>query len=218
MAEASGCPLCRGGSIELYVRAHGRAYYECAICRLVFMAPNDRLDLEAERAHYATHRNHSADPGYRRFLSRVADPLLEVLNAGSVGLDYGSGPGPTLSKMLEEQGMGMECYDPIYAPDESVLTRTYDFITCTETAEHFFRPAEEFERLDQLLRPGGWLALMTELLTPERTFAQWRYARDPSHVCFYRAETLQWLAERYGWSLRFPHPNVGLFRKPSGSD
>lgn len=214
VTELTDCPLCGGDAVVPFVQAHGRSYHECATCRLVYMAPGDRLGLAAEIAHYATHRNDPADAGYRRFLSRVADPLVEVLSPGSEGLDYGCGPGPTLSRMLRERGHRVECYDPVFNADESVLGRSYDFITCTETAEHFFRPHEEFDRLNRLLRPGGWLALMTELLSEEREFTQWRYARDPTHVCFYRRETLEWIGERYGWSPRFPHPTVVIFRKP----
>lgn len=178
------------------------------------MAPLDRPEPAAERAHYRTHRNDPADAGYRRFLSRAADPLLEVAPAGAEGLDYGSGPGPTLSVMLQERGLHVSCYDPFFQPDESVLSRTYDFVTCTEAAEHFFEPGEEFERLDHLLRPGGWLVLMTELLSEHCIFAEWRYARDPTHVSLYRRETLEWLAGHHGWSARFPSRNVILFGKP----
>ena len=216
VAEPAGCPLCGEEVIQPFARAHGRSYLECPTCLLVYMAPDDRLDLAAECAHYATHRNDPADRGYRRFLSRVADPLVQVVAPGAEGLDYGSGPGPTLSIMLRERGLRMECYDPIFAADGSALSRSYDFITCTETAEHFYRPGEEFDRLDNLLRPGGWLALMTELLSEEREFAQWRYARDPTHVCFYRRDTLGWIADHYGWSPQFPHSTVVLFRKPLG--
>jgi len=48
----------------------------------------------------------------------------------------------------------------LFRPGSEALTRTCDFITCTEVAEHFHRPADEFRRLDALLKPGGWLALM----------------------------------------------------------
>jgi hypothetical protein len=130
-------------------------------------------------------------------------------------LDYGSGPGPTLSVMLEEKGFAVALYDPLFAAETGVLRQTYDFVTCTETAEHFFDPAVEFARLHELVRPGGWLAVMTELLGPERDFANWRYARDPTHTCFYSRRTLGWIAERYGWVLEGSSPaqNVAFFKK-----
>jgi 2-polyprenyl-3-methyl-5-hydroxy-6-metoxy-1,4-benzoquinol methylase len=63
--------------------------------------------------------------------------------------------------MLAEAGFEMSLYDPQFAPDRSVLTREGDFITATEVLEHLHRPAAELERLWSLLRPGGWLAVMT---------------------------------------------------------
>jgi hypothetical protein len=185
------------------------------VCRLVFMDPDARLAPDAERAHYDLHENDPADEGYRAFLNRLAVPLVRKLPPRAEGLDYGSGPGPTLSVMLEEQGFGMTIYDPLFAPEEGALRRRYDFITCTETVEHFFHPREEFERLDGLLRPGGWLAVMTEIQREGVAFRDWRYARDPTHVSFYRARTMEWIAARFGWQRELPHPNVVLFRKPS---
>jgi 2-polyprenyl-3-methyl-5-hydroxy-6-metoxy-1,4-benzoquinol methylase len=142
----------------------------------------------------------------------VATPVAEILNPGASGLDYGSGPGPALSVMLAERGFSVALYDPFFAPDAEVLERTYDFVTCTETAEHFFHPAEEFSRLRRLLRPGGLLAVMTEVLRDEASFADWWYLRDPTHVSFYRPETFEWLARHHGWSHRFARRNVILLQ------
>lgn len=179
---------------------------------MVHMAADDRLDRRRERKRYETHENDPGDPGYRRFLNQLARPLLERLPAGACGLDYGSGPGPTLSVMLAEAGFPTMIYDPFFAPDESVLDRTYDFITCSEVIEHFFQPGEQFIRLDELLRPGGWLAVMTEVLREQR-LADWRYARDETHVAFYRESTIAWISRNFGWDFVFVSPNVVMFRK-----
>jgi SAM-dependent methyltransferase len=178
------------------------------------MAPEQRLSLEAERAHYATHENDPNDARYRAFLEQLATPLAERVPRGAAGLDFGSGPGPTLSLLFEERGHVVDLYDPFFAPAAHVLTKTYDFITCTEVAEHFRAPGREFARLDGLLRPGGWFGLMTELVPEERAFHQWYYPRDPTHVVFYRRRTLAWLEQRLGWSLRYEDAKrVFLFQK-----
>lgn len=194
--------------------AHGRQYGTCRTCGLIQLVAEQRPDAAAARAHYLTHQNDPADAGYRSFLNRLAEPLVAHLPAGAEGLDYGSGPGPTLSLMLEEQGFRVRLYDPYFAPDADVLNHTFDFITCTETVEHFFHPAKEFERLDQMLRPGGWLGVMTEVFRDHQSFSQWRYARDPTHTCFYRPETMAWIAERFGYRMVAPHATVRLFEKP----
>lgn len=211
------CPLCGSDAPVLRGEVEGRRYLECPRCRLVFLDPAARLDADAERARYETHENDPADSRYRGFLDRLAAPLVERLSPGAEGLDFGSGPGPTLSVMLEERGFPMRIYDPFFAPDSSALDRTYDFITCTETIEHLYRPGAEFERLASLLRPGGFFAVMTQVLEPDTDFAEWWYRRDPTHVAFYPRETLQWIADHFGWSWDRPHPNVAIYRS-RGSD
>lgn len=207
------CPLCTAKDIQAFEQAHQRDYFLCGVCHLVFLVPEQRLDFEDEIARYEAHENDPNDAGYRHFLSRVADPLAHVLELGAMGLDYGSGPGPTLSILLEEKGFPTTNYDPYFAPDKTVLRRSYDFITCTETIEHFFFPNEELDRLNHLLRPGGWLAVMTQVRTDDCTLAQWSYARDPTHVCFYHLHTMAWMATHYGWQMQVPHQNVFLFQK-----
>ncbi|MBT5832948.1 MAG: class I SAM-dependent methyltransferase [Candidatus Latescibacteria bacterium] len=207
------CPLCKSIDVHSFEQAHQRDYFGCDVCKLVFLNPEQRLDYRDEIARYEAYENDPTDIGYRDFLSRVADPLANVLQLGAMGLDYGCGPGPTLSLLLEEKGFPTTNYDPAFVPEKSVLRRSYDFITCTETVEHFFYPDEELDRLDHLLRPGGWLAVMTEVWSEACTLADWSYARDPTHVCFYHQKTMVWIAEHCGWQMQSPHRNVFLFQK-----
>jgi hypothetical protein len=115
--------------------------------------------------------------------------------------------------MLTEAGHSIQLYDPFFHADASALERTYDFITCTEVAEHFHRPASEFARLNALLRPGGWLGIMTCFLTDDERFANWHYRQDVTHVVFYRRETFQCIAAQFGWHCEIPATDVVLMRK-----
>lgn len=65
--------------------------------------------------------------------------------------------------MLREQGFEIYEYGPVFAPDPCVLELQYAFVLCPEVAEHFHYPSREFDRLEKLLRPGGWLAIMTSV-------------------------------------------------------
>lgn len=170
---------------------------------------------EAELSEYLLHRNDPDDARYRRFLETLTKPLLERLPPGSCGLDYGCGPGPALAVMLREAGHDVALYDPFFHHDPAVLDNQYDFIACAEVIEHFHRPSEEFEKLNALLRPGGLVAVMTRFLSDDSTFAQWHYRRDPTHVVFYREQTLQRIAARFGWDCDIPCSNVALMIKPS---
>lgn len=207
------CPVCEAQTARFFLTLGQRDYWCCESCQATFLDPARLPDRDSELAHYRLHRNEPGDAGYRQFLARLAVPLLERLPPASRGLDYGCGPGPALAAMLCEAGHEVALFDPFFQPDRDVLTRTYDFITCTEVIEHFHRPAEEFRKLDALLKPGGWLALMTELQAEATRFADWHYPRDPTHVVFYRTATLRHLAARHGWQCEFPGRNVALLRK-----
>ncbi len=208
------CPLCGTAQTQFYHQDKFREYWQCQCCDLVFVNPDQRLALKAEKAIYDLHLNDPADTGYRRFLSRLADPLLARLPDGSTGLDFGCGPGPTLSLMLAEAGHQVALYDPIYQPDAQVLECQYDFVTCSEAIEHFYYPDKEWQRLLGLVRPGGWLAIMTKLVRDPDAFSRWHYKNDQTHVCFFSRRCFDWLAERDGLLLEWAADDVILLQKP----
>lgn len=214
VAVSDACPVCRSAAARPFLSVDGRDYRQCAVCAARFLDSRHHPSPAAEYAHYLRHENDPADPRYRRFLAKLADPLLARLPAGSCGLDYGCGPGPALAVMLREAGHEVALYDPFFRPDRAPLNRSYDFVTCTETAEHFHRPADAFDRLMALVRPGGWLAVMTCFQTDDDRFRDWHYRKDPTHVVFYREETLRHLAASRGWSCEVPVKDVALMQRP----
>jgi SAM-dependent methyltransferase len=214
VSAPAACPVCRARSPLPFMRVGALDYWRCDTCEARFLDPRHFLSPDDELAHYRNHENVVDDPGYRRFLGTLATPLLERLAPGSRGLDYGCGPGPALAAMLREAGHEVALHDPFFHPVPAALAATYDFITCTETAEHFHHPAAEFDRLDDMLAPGGLLAVMTSFQTDDARFAAWHYRRDPTHVVFYREATFRAIAAQRGWSCEFPAKDVAIMRKP----
>jgi hypothetical protein len=211
------CPLCGAANVAQIHRSddrHGvREFWLCVGCDLVFVPKQHHLDFESERERYLMHENDPDDPRYREFLAQLWTVLKPLLRPGSSGLDYGSGPGPALVAMAREDGFEMTAYDPHFAPDASALDRTYDFVTCTETAEHFASPGEEFSRLSNLLEPDGLLGVMTSMLDDRSAFPSWHYHRDPTHLAFYSSTTLLWIAARHELHVTFPTRNVAVFTR-----
>ncbi|MBC7003262.1 class I SAM-dependent methyltransferase [Photobacterium sp. BZF1] len=208
------CPLCHSQSTALFFEDRRRQYFRCGECALIFADPGSRLSPQEEKAHYDLHENNPEDMGYRRFLARLADPLLERIGREPLdGLDFGCGPGPTLSLMLAEAGHNMAVYDPYFADKPAVLDTQYDFVTCTEAIEHFYTPAKEWGQLVGMVKPSGWLGLMTKLARDADAFAQWHYKNDPTHVSFFSRETFHYLAQRDGLDVEFVGNDVILLRK-----
>ncbi len=212
--QSCSCPLCGAAGAQPFSEDKHRHYRRCSNCHLVFVPAAYRVSAEREKAEYDLHKNSPGDPGYRRFLGRLFVPLQKRLAPGSFGLDFGSGPGPTLSVMFEETGHRMAIHDAFYAPETHVFSERYDFITATEVFEHLHRPGFELERLWGCLKPGGCLGVMTKLVRDREAFAGWHYKNDITHVCFFSRETFQWLAHRWGARLEFHGDDVILLTKP----
>lgn len=206
------CPLCARGATEPFHRDRKREFFRCPQCDLVFVPPEFHLSPEAEKARYDFHRQSLEDSGYRDFLSRLFRPLVKKLQPGAHGLDFGCGQTPTLSVLFEEAGFTCSNYDLHFASDPVVLEKQYDFLTCSETMEHFYRPREEFERFLRLVKPGGWIGIMTQLRDEVPPFKNWFYKDDATHVCFFSRKTFQWLETRYGLKLELHPAGVALFR------
>lgn len=213
MEKAQLCPLCAEPQTLAFHRDQRRPYRRCSRCLLVFVPVAHHLSPEEERGHYLNHENSPDDTAYRRFLARLEGPLSRRLSRPCTGLDFGCGPGPTLSAMLEERGHEVVLYDPYFAPDPSALGRCYDFITATEVIEHLSRPGKVLDLLWSRLKPGGWLGLMTSLLDEDTAFDGWYYKNDPTHVSFFARESLLWLGQRWGVAPEFPAEGVILMHK-----
>lgn len=207
------CPLCRSESSLVYSRDDRRDYFQCAVCRMVFVPPGQFLSPEAEKKRYDLHQNSPEDPGYRAYLNRLFIPMQEHLRLPSRGLDFGSGPSPTLSAMFKDAGHAMSLYDPHYAPDSGPLHSQYDFIAASEVVEHLRDPGSELKRLWSCLKPGGVLGIMTQFIVSPDEFPEWYYKKDPTHICFYSPEVFIWLTNRWKAKILLSEKGVVILRK-----
>jgi len=207
------CPLCAVGSLRFFHEDARRRYLWCSRCDLVSVDPTQLPTPDVERTEYDLHQNRVDDSKYRAFLSRAFEPLVARVKPRAKGLDFGCGPGPALAAMFREAGYEMAVYDPIYAPDISVLRQKYDFVTCTEVIEHVHRPQQIWAQLVSMLKPPGCLLIMTQRVTSPEAFRHWRYKDDVTHVGFYSERTFRFLASAHGCSLALPGPDVAILER-----
>jgi hypothetical protein len=167
---------------------------------------------DAARSRYEKHRNGPGDPGYVRFLNRAVERTLPHLASGMRGLDYGCGPAPTLGLLMEREGMPCANYDPIFRPDPPA--GPFDFLIATEVVEHVSHPAADWRHMQDLLKPGGVLTVMTEFWTSLDAFPTWAYANDFTHVAFHHPRTIDWICGAMGFrALNWEDPRVVVLRK-----
>ena len=215
MINKIACPLCKTTNSSKFYKEKFCEYLRCLSCDFIFVPKMYHLSDAEEKSRYDTHNNDPNDHRYRHFLSQLLVPLLERIQQKSNGLDFGSGPGPTLSLMLEECGHSMDLYDKFYANDISVFEKKYDFITATEVVEHLSEPMAEISRLIEMLNNQGHLAVMTQILTPQIDFSSWYYKNDPSHIGFFTKKSLSFLASYLNIEVYFISERVVFFQKNS---
>jgi hypothetical protein len=207
------CPLCLEKNSSRYLTEENRAYLLCKTCDLVYVPSTYFISQKDEKAKYDNHQNSPQNQGYKDFLNRLIKPLSKELFPNSYGLDFGSGPGPTLSVIMQEQGHKMEIYDYFYNDDKTVFEKEYDFITTTEVIEHLYQPLQEIQRLWSCLKPDGVLGIMTAFRPNIDEFSDWYYKRDLTHIRFFTKKSFEWLAKKLEAKLYIPQSGVVILKK-----
>lgn len=217
------CVFCESDSIEpLAIR--NRTYYACRSCGGIFLDRRQLLAPAAEKARYEKHDNSLENKGYRTYLEEFMRTVLDfsvdaAADPGFTVFDYGSGPEPAFVQLLRENGREARGFDPYFAPDTPSYPGGASLVTALEVVEHFADPPGDFARMAACVRPGGLLAVRTQLLPDlpdlDAFFAAWWYREDPTHISFYAEKTLLLVACHAGLlPVGTAGKGVHFFRKP----
>jgi SAM-dependent methyltransferase len=182
----------------------------CPDCGLVFVPEARWLSIEAERQRYAHHDNTTANEGYLRFLGEVADVVCGLAGPGSRVLDFGSGEHAVLTGLLNRRGRHSVAYDPLYGHGPDALGARYDAIVLCEVIEHLHDLRAELSNIAACLGPGARVVVRTRCYPSIAGLASWWYARDPTHLRFFTARTLDVAARLCGLASK-PTPLADVF-------
>lgn len=202
------CPICKAAAASFDDPQLQKVYNICENCALIFLDSRFYVSLTAEKSQYDNHNNDIQNVGYVKMFNDFIDTFWKLLpkdnQKTNKALDFGCGPGPVLATLLQNRGLQVHTYDPIYQPkvlDENIY---FDLITATEVFEHLHDPLKVMQKLTSHLKKGGILALMTLFHHDDKEhFLQWWYRRDPTHVLFYRPKTFAYLAKTFGYEIVF---------------
>lgn len=176
------------------------------------MDPAHFPSRDQEHHRYLQHENNVNDPGYQKFVEPLTTAVQKYFKPTHQGLDYGAGPGPVSSHLLNQKGYQINLYDPFFHPDQKVLQQQYDFVICCEVIEHFHHPAQEFKQLRERLKPDGKLFCMTEIYSAQIDFRGWHYKNDATHVIFYHAKTLEYIKNKFGFKALDQIDRLSVFQ------
>ncbi len=204
------CTLCNGATTP-FCNTNNKHYFKCLVCDAVLLDSQFFITAEAEKKRYQLHQNNIEDIGYQQFVKPITDAVLNTFNNTQSGLDFGSGTGPVITKILRKKTFEMTTYDPFFDNNLNALKQTYDFIVCCEVIEHFNNPQKEFMRLRQLLKPNGKMYCMTSVLNETINFKTWYYKNDATHVIFYTPKTAYYIAKTFGFNKVVVKGNLLVF-------
>lgn len=209
------CPLCHSDETARFYTDKKRCLYHCQRCQLVFADANSHLPPSAERQKYRlASSKHKA-------LARFMMDLITQCEDGNtplLGLNFGRTLDTDILQKITVKGHQLNQYDPSVAPWSSRLKQEYDFICCYRVFEHFRFPYKEWALLCELIKPGGWIAISTPLLSELSAFEKWHHKNNLTHVSFYQRQTFEFLANKVGFKLLFAANDLILVQKPSESD
>ena len=204
------CPLCNTES-KLFEYIQQKEYFQCDNCWGIFLHPKHYLNPSDEKNRYLQHNNNVEDLGYQNFVQPLVSGILRLQNAADKGLDFGSGTGPVITKLLRAHNYDIQTYDPFFDNQAERLKTSYDYIVSCEVIEHFHHPLKEFELLYALLNTAGNLYLKTHLYTNATDFKSWYYKDDPTHVFIYHEKTMEWIKHKFNFKeLTITHRTILL--------
>jgi hypothetical protein len=189
-------------------------YFGCATCGYV-QTENPTWLEEA----YASPINASDTGIMARNISNVGLVLATLTLMGErkgTVVDYAGGHG-FLTRLLRDKGVDAFWADPY---SDNLVARGFEYtkqgdpaplVTAFEAFEHFVQPVEEMKKLLGIA-PN---ILLTTSIIPEpvpKPNDWWYYGLDHGqHIGFYRVQTLQYLANKFGLQLLTDGTSTHLF-------
>jgi len=163
----------------------------------------DDVDL----AHYYARYPFFALPDDWR-LRALYDNQLRRLRRAGIGpehriLDYGCGDGGFVRHLRRRgfrQAFGYDRYAPMFN-DASVLNEAYDCVISQDVLEHVVTPGEFLDELDQLVVPGGVIALGTPNAEAIRLDRHLHALHAPYHRHILSKRALLLAGSKRGWRL-----------------
>lgn len=192
------CKICKGETESFVQDIFKVTYHSCPSCEFIFKDEDDLVTEEAEHEIYETHENSIVNDGYVAYLKRFLDhAVIPFYNEHKQALDFGSGPTPVLSMVMErDYGFRVDIYDLFYAPLKSYEGKTYDVVTSVEVVEHLLNPLTQFETMKSVMKKDGILAIQTQFHPRDvDEFRKWYYMRDRTHIAFYTRKTMEKIGE-----------------------
>ena len=210
------CKICQASTNNIKDIKKELRYYRCSCCGFIALDEIFIVSQECEKKQYDQHNNSLENEGYvQMFEDFIEGAIAPYLKKIQTVLDFGSGPTPVFSQLLERRGLKVDIYDFYFSPKKVYESKSYDLITSTEVFEHLAKPLDILEMLVEHINPNGYLVLMTKFPPKDdKEFLNWWYRRDPTHISFFTPKSFEIMAEKVGLKvLKIVNENIVVFQK-----
>ena len=200
---------------------------ECAQCGLLYKTKILSQELLAQ--YYASADYQKWEPDRMFPTEQYLLQLLKSFPSQSSILDFGCGSGRLLASLCERHKcFGIEINDMaakeagrkgVNILDASELDRTsassFDAVIAVDVFDHLIAPFEMMTRLWKLVRPDGWLIIVTGNADSKACRldpSQFWYFRNVEHLCMLTRESAEFMKHKLAILLLFKQM-VGEFLK-----
>lgn len=213
------CPLCKHAA-TLFLQDKKRAFFDCPQCAFVFVDPSDHRMPSIPSTpikSYGRQQKTAQQRQATQFVLPLLSQLSDLTGDNLLGLNFGHSLDQQCIDKIQASGHQLLQYDPFKATEQAVLQQQYDFVCSYKVFESFKRPLNQWALLSSLVKPQGWLAIGTALLTDKSHFAKWHHKNNPAHVSFYQHKTFEYLATQGQFKLLFAAKELVLMQKAANS-
>ncbi len=188
------CIICKSETKTFFDLGVKCTTHHCLECGVISKDIQHHPTQKQELHQYSMHNNSLENRGYVEMFEQFLEFTLANTKEVKTVLDFGSGPTPVLSYLLEKKGFKTTIYDKHFAPKP--IVGKYDLITSTEVFEHLDSPLKTLKKLKSHLNANATISIMTQFHTDRLDFyKQWWYRKDPTHITFFTPHTFQVLAK-----------------------
>ncbi len=224
--EPVPCSLCGAEDDKLLFEKESLRIVKCCQCGLVFVNPRlAAMDVvsQYDETYYSSgsYRNYLSErAGFEKTFDNRLKKIERLVNPGRI-LDVGCAFGFFL---CVAQKRGWEAYgvdvSPVgcrYATEELGLRAIcaslaesgfapgfFDVVIMNDTFEHLADPSGDLQRMRELLRPGGYLFLVTQdsgRLLVRLLGQRWAQYKPREHLYYFTAATLRRMLAKTGYRV-----------------
>ena len=218
------CIFCDLPGDRVVIEENGYSGRKCSRCGLIFVSPRPSLgeivDLYGHDDAHLSADEHIGDAYTKRLYARHHLRIIRRFVTRGDVLEIGSGAGyfldearavgfrpfaiefnPAQARHIRET-LGLPCEATALSPSIFGGQR-FDLIYHSDVISHFYDPILEFQRMNEVLREGGYIILETGNLgdVDPAWLGKFERFQYPDHLFFYSVANLETLCARSGFAV-----------------